>query len=208
MAPLTDTRTPGLTGGGLLSFDRHAEWATPGLVVGVLLSFLRGGGLARVRPLAETRSTRPSFGVCTPSKYPVWQTECLCYRLCLVCLETRSGRPPFAPRVVSDTRVWQSDLPLGSPGFSRAFGGSPQRAWHLERKRGAILCRRTAAVRFCFFWSQEKKTRSGLPKSGQVGLPKPGTATPYLAPPSHTKFGAARANRESPPKNEPWDCHF
>ena len=64
------------------------------------MSFLRGGGLARVRPLAETRSTRPSFGVCTPSKYPVWQTECLCYRLCLVCLETRSGRPPFAPRVV------------------------------------------------------------------------------------------------------------
>ena len=54
----------------------------------------------------------------------------------------------------------------------------------------------------------KKKLDRDCQKSWQVGLPKPGTATPCLAPPSHTKFGAARANRESSPKIRPWDCHF
>ena len=104
---------------------------------------------------------------------------------------------------------------FGSPTCHLAVLGS---AVHLVAVRSVLgarggnavhSVRRTCSpVRVFFFWVMKKKLDRDCQKSWQVGLPKPGTATPYLAPPSHTKFGAARANRESSPKIRPRGFYF
>ena len=95
----------------------------------------------------------------------------------------RALNPRRAP-VAADTRGWQSELPLSSPGFSRAFGGSPQRAWRLRRKRGDILCAVRLQPRTC--------VETGVSKLGKKKL---------------TGTAKVLAGRWWADCHKTWDCH-